>query len=106
MTQPAMAADTSSAVMLLERLKAHIGAELHAYPYPITGCDEVFKTLAAQKEWCRIALAGLAGEDGITSADADAAIAALLASPVDVTSRERGMLEMAACRTTSQNAPA
>lgn len=92
----------AEALALLERLKSRIGAELHDYPYPIAGCDEVFKTLVAQKEWCRIATTGLISQDGITAADAAEAIAALLATPLDLTPAERHVLEAADMRASSR----
>ena len=77
---------------LLQRIKTSLAQDLHAYPYPIAGCDEVFKTLVHQKECCRIALAGLAGHDGLTRDDAAIAIGELLATPVALTDPERRAL--------------
>lgn len=106
MARTVIEAGTSDTSALLERLKSRIGTELHAYPYPIAGCDEVFKTRVAQKEWCRIALAGLANMDGITDGDVRGAIAALLASPLELTPMERTTLGAAPRSVSSPATPA
>lgn len=85
--------DLTDVSNVLLRLKDTIGRELHDYPYPIAGCDEVFKTLVHQKECCRIALAGFAVRDGITTDDALVAIRDLLATPVALAPDERALLE-------------
>ncbi|MEQ1717369.1 MAG: hypothetical protein ABL907_15550, partial [Hyphomicrobium sp.] len=81
-----------SAIALLQRLKATVGHDLHEYPYPIAGCDEVFKTLVLQKECCRIALAGLNREDGLDARDAASALHDLMATPIALSQEERATL--------------
>ncbi len=80
------------AAAILAGLKDAIARELHDYPYPIAGCDEVFKTLSHQRECCRIALAGLGHSDGLTPEDAAEAIRDLLATPVQLSEHDRATL--------------
>lgn len=80
---------TTPVRLIIARLKNGLTQDLRGYPYPIVGCDEVFKTLVHQKECCRIALAGLTGEDGLTPDDAAKAIAELLATPIALQLEER-----------------
>lgn len=97
-------AQTDVAVRLLERLRVRIGGELHDYPYPIAGCDEVFKLLTLQRECCRIGLGGMRGEDGLTTADAADAMRDLLATPVALDAGEQAVLA-AAVRALEQDVP-
>lgn len=81
-----------AAATILAGLKDAIARELHEYPYPIAGCDEVFKTLTHQRECCRIALTGLDHRDGLTPDDAAEAIGDLLATPAQLTEHDRATL--------------
>lgn len=82
----------AAGLAVLARLKDRISLELRNYPYPIAGCDEVFKLLVLQKECCRIALGGLNGDERLTIGDAEAAICDLLATPVAMPAAEEAAL--------------
>lgn len=84
--------ELAKAMAVLQRVKSAVGQELRVYPYPIAGCDEVFKTLVLQKECCRIALSGLRDEDGVDARDAASALCDLLATPIPLTDDERATL--------------
>lgn len=83
----------AAGLAVLARLKDRISRELREYPYPIAGCDEVFKLLVLQKECCRIALGGIEGDERLTVEDAAAAIRDLLATPVAMPAADAAALQ-------------